>query len=325
MKIGLVAIAAYLLALPLARRLALGGVEAAGGATPPCRRAAKLAIARAAAARSRRGMASWRSGYAEDCKSLHPGSIPGEASTFVLRRAGGARRPNARTGRGEWLATSSDLRRREPAPADGQRPVARRATSTISTCWRRFLIFRARLSSRPSRPASPISTATSPRSARTRAACWPPSCWRGCSRRRRSSRASARSTSAAAPGYGAAILAHLGANVVGARIRPRRRRAARERSPAGGEIEIVEGDLATGRPARAPSTSSSSTAPSRLRPTALLAELAEDGRLVGIDAALASAGSDVIERRAAGFSRRALFETRARTLEAFRRAPSFAF
>ncbi len=27
------------------------------------------------------GGASWRSGYAEDCKSLHPGSIPGEAST----------------------------------------------------------------------------------------------------------------------------------------------------------------------------------------------------------------------------------------------------
>ena len=26
-------------------------------------------------------MASWRSGYAEDCKSLHPGSIPGEASS----------------------------------------------------------------------------------------------------------------------------------------------------------------------------------------------------------------------------------------------------
>ena len=26
--------------------------------------------------------ASWRSGYAEDCKSLHPGSIPGEASIF---------------------------------------------------------------------------------------------------------------------------------------------------------------------------------------------------------------------------------------------------
>ncbi|GEM_PF-2896962 len=28
--------------------------------------------------------ASWRSGYAEDCKSLHPGSIPGEASKLPL-------------------------------------------------------------------------------------------------------------------------------------------------------------------------------------------------------------------------------------------------
>lgn len=26
--------------------------------------------------------ARWRSGYAEDCKSLHPGSIPGRASRF---------------------------------------------------------------------------------------------------------------------------------------------------------------------------------------------------------------------------------------------------
>jgi hypothetical protein len=29
------------------------------------------------------GEASWRSGYAEDCKSLHPGSIPGEASSLL--------------------------------------------------------------------------------------------------------------------------------------------------------------------------------------------------------------------------------------------------
>ena len=28
-------------------------------------------------------MASWRSGYAEDCKSFYPGSIPGEASIFL--------------------------------------------------------------------------------------------------------------------------------------------------------------------------------------------------------------------------------------------------
>ena len=29
-------------------------------------------------------MASWRSGYAEDCKSLYGGSIPSEASIFLL-------------------------------------------------------------------------------------------------------------------------------------------------------------------------------------------------------------------------------------------------
>src|SRR4051794_2040547 len=37
-----------------------------------------------------RRTASWRSGYAEDCKSLHPGSIPGEAS--ICCRAGRFRR-----------------------------------------------------------------------------------------------------------------------------------------------------------------------------------------------------------------------------------------
>lgn len=31
-------------------------------------------------------MASWRSGYAEDCKSFYPGSIPGEASTTWINR-----------------------------------------------------------------------------------------------------------------------------------------------------------------------------------------------------------------------------------------------
>lgn len=38
---------------------------------------------------ARSGEASWRSGYAEDCKSLHPGSIPGEASSFLGNRRRG--------------------------------------------------------------------------------------------------------------------------------------------------------------------------------------------------------------------------------------------
>ena len=39
-----------------------------------------MVIAAIDVAARRRRKASWRSGYAEDCKSLHPGSIPGEAS-----------------------------------------------------------------------------------------------------------------------------------------------------------------------------------------------------------------------------------------------------
>jgi hypothetical protein len=37
--------------------------------------------------------ASWRSGYAEDCKSLHPGSIPGEASIDPLEISRTSRTP----------------------------------------------------------------------------------------------------------------------------------------------------------------------------------------------------------------------------------------
>ena len=29
-------------------------------------------------------MATWRNGYAEDCKSLYPGSIPGVASKIIV-------------------------------------------------------------------------------------------------------------------------------------------------------------------------------------------------------------------------------------------------
>ena len=42
--------------------------------------------------------ASWRSGYAEDCKSLHPGSIPGEASTLQIINSRFVRTTAATTG-----------------------------------------------------------------------------------------------------------------------------------------------------------------------------------------------------------------------------------
>ncbi len=50
----------------------------------PCEAGGACAIA------GRPREASWRSGYAEDCKSLHPGSIPGEASIARFRLGAGA-------------------------------------------------------------------------------------------------------------------------------------------------------------------------------------------------------------------------------------------
>ncbi len=60
--------------------------------------------------------ASWRSGYAEDCKSLHPGSIPGEASKINHISSsvdlGGARRFDRAGLRRSSLTTSERRQRR---------------------------------------------------------------------------------------------------------------------------------------------------------------------------------------------------------------------
>ena len=47
-----------------------------------------VAVTGRPSARNANATASWRSGYAEDCKSLHPGSIPGEASKTIERLHG---------------------------------------------------------------------------------------------------------------------------------------------------------------------------------------------------------------------------------------------
>jgi protein-L-isoaspartate(D-aspartate) O-methyltransferase len=126
-------------------------------------------------------------------------------------------------------------------------------------------------------------------------------------------------------GYGAAILAHLGAKVTALESDPGCVAAARETLAGDGKIEVVEGDLATWATGKGPFDVIVIEGAFETAPEALLAELAEDGRLVGIYADSRAQAATLIERRAGGLSRRALFETRARTLEAFRRTADFAF
>jgi len=125
-------------------------------------------------------------------------------------------------------------------------------------------------------------------------------------------------------GYGAAILGRLGVRVTALESDPGCAAAARERlGPTG--IEAVEGDPAVWPKGRGPFDLIVVEGAFEILPEVLLAELSERGRLVGIDARQGASEAALFERVGGGFGRRALFETRAAPLEAFRRMPGFAF
>ena len=71
--------------------------------------------------------ARWRSGYAEDCKSLHAGSIPARASTSQLRSPPGSRGRHGRSA--DVTAHSSD--RGPPVPPNVAGILAGRGGSTF--------------------------------------------------------------------------------------------------------------------------------------------------------------------------------------------------
>ena len=60
--------------------------------------------------------ATWRNGYAEDCKSLYPGSIPGVASSLTVVRCC-ARKPRRDADPKPNLSRNRDARGPEPTQA----------------------------------------------------------------------------------------------------------------------------------------------------------------------------------------------------------------
>ena len=98
---GLIATAAYFLACRCSG--IRPGRDARTGEKCALPRRAKLAIGAPRCGETLRSPpASWRSGYAEDCKSLHPGSIPGEASTRSdVAALAALRGSQSKAGRGE--------------------------------------------------------------------------------------------------------------------------------------------------------------------------------------------------------------------------------
>ncbi len=126
-------------------------------------------------------------------------------------------------------------------------------------------------------------------------------------------------------GYSAAILEQLGASVVALESDAGAADAARRALAGHAGIEVVEGDLASGAKDRGPFDVILVNGAYESQPDGLIAQLAEGGRLVGVEAQPSAEEAVLVEKSAAGISRRTLFETRAAAIEAFRRAPSFAF
>jgi protein-L-isoaspartate(D-aspartate) O-methyltransferase len=126
-------------------------------------------------------------------------------------------------------------------------------------------------------------------------------------------------------GYGAAILAFMGAKVVALESDPGAAAAARELLSGLEKVTVVHGPLDTGAKTLGPFDLIVVEGAFRVPPDPLLALLADGGRLVGIDATMGASQAALYERRGEGVSRRALFETTADTLDGFQPGVSFVF
>jgi protein-L-isoaspartate(D-aspartate) O-methyltransferase len=125
-------------------------------------------------------------------------------------------------------------------------------------------------------------------------------------------------------GYSAAILAAMGAEVVAVESEAGAVAAARNLLGAQKTVRIVAGALAQGAPGEAFDVILVNGAFER-EPAQLLSQLADGGRLVGVDASFSSSKAVLVEKIGGAASRRVLFDAVAARLEDFRQAPIFAF
>ncbi len=126
-------------------------------------------------------------------------------------------------------------------------------------------------------------------------------------------------------GYGAALLDFMGAKVVALESDPCAVEAARELLAGREGVRVMEGPLEAGAVHLGPFDVVVVEGVFRVEPDALIRQLADGGRLVGIDAVMGAPQAALYERRGEGVSRRALFETTADVLDGFQPAASFAF
>ncbi len=116
----------------------------------------------------------------------------------------------------------------------------------------------------------------------------------------------------------------MGARPVLLELDPGAAAAARQEFGASG-AEVVEGPLDRGAEALGPYDVIVIEGAFAVSPEALIAQLANGGRLVGVDAIMGAPQAALYEKRAGGVSRRALFEAGADLLDGFQPRASFVF
>ncbi len=126
-------------------------------------------------------------------------------------------------------------------------------------------------------------------------------------------------------GYGAALLAHMGAKVVLLESDPGAAAAARELLAGRESVTVVEGPLPAGAPGLGPFDVIVIEGAFKTYPSDLINQLADGGRLVGVDAVSPASQVALYEQHGEAVSRRAVFDVGADVLDGFEPAPSFAF
>lgn len=126
-------------------------------------------------------------------------------------------------------------------------------------------------------------------------------------------------------GYGAALLDSMGAKVVALESDAGAAAAARVELKGRGNIVVIEGPLDKGASGLGPFDLIVMEGAFEVYPEALISLLADPGRLVGIDATGGASQAILCEKSGGAVGRRALFETRANTLDGFQPGARFVF
>ena len=255
------------------------------------------------------GWASWRSGYAEDCKSLHPGSIPGEASILLGDWDMNADFAELRTKMVDGQLRTTDVT--DPAILEAMFAVPREAF--VDEGRRALAYIDEDIEIAPARPGAATRYLMEP-----------------------SPFAKLLQLAEIAPtdrvldvgvgtGYSSAVLSRLAASVIALESEPELAERARALLGDAANVTVVSGALEQGHAAAAPYDVILVEGAVEQLPEALLSQLNEGGRLVAVEGHGNAGVARVHLRTGGSITSRRAFNAAVKPLPGFERTAAFEF